>query len=322
MKISKRALILGVSGQDGSLLAHFLLDKGYEVYGTSRDVYTANFQNLEVLGVRQKIKLVSVTLSDFRSILQCVLNVEPDEIYNLASQSSVGRSFEEPVETFESISLGTLNLLEVLRMSNHQIKFYNACSSECFGNTNGRVATEDTPFSPRSPYAVAKASAFWQVANYREAYNLFACSGILFNHESPFRHKRFVTKKIIEAVCRIAQGSSERLSLGNIEVQRDWGWAQEFIEAMWLMLQQEFPEDYVIGTGVTTPLRCFVETAFSILGLDWNDHVDLKSDLLRPTDILISASNPSKAKEKLGWSAKVQMYDVARLMIESELEIH
>ena len=245
---------------------------------------------------------------------------EPNEIYNLTGQTSVGLSFEQPVETFESISVGNLNLLEVLRFSFSTTKLYNACSSECFGNTNGQIANEITPFHPRSPYAVAKSAAFWEIANYREAYGLFACSGILFNHESPFRHRRFVTQKIVSTACRIANGSQERLSLGNIDVQRDWGWAPEYVEAMWLMLQQDEPDDYVIGTGETNSLKDFVKTVFSILGLNWEDHVDLNPELLRPTDIMVSKANPAKAIEKLGWKAKHKMADVARMMVEAELK--
>ncbi len=315
-----KALILGVCGQDGSYLASFLLNKGYEVYGTSRDVQTASFSNLRKIGIQDHVHFTSLSINDFRSVFQAVNKIRPDEIYNLTGQTSVGRSFEEPAETFESISIGNLNLLEVLRISYDGIKLYNACSSECFGNTDGKIADESTPFNPRSPYAVAKSAAFWQLSNYREAYGLFACSGILFNHESPFRHKRFVTQKIVSTACRIANGSGERLALGNIDVQRDWGWAPEYVEAMWLMLQQSKPDDYVVGTGETNSLKKFVKTVFSILGLNWNDHVDLNPEFLRPTDIMISRANPAKAKEKLGWEAQYKMKDVANMMIEATLK--
>jgi GDPmannose 4,6-dehydratase len=237
----KTALICGISGQDGAYLAQLLLSKGYNVCGTSRDAQVSSFSNLVKLGIRDRVKLESVALNDFRSVLQVLTKIQPDEVYNLAGQTSVSLSFEQPVETLESIATGTLNLLESMRFFNKPIKFYNAGSSECFGDTNGEAATESTPFRPRSPYAVAKAAAFWEVANYREAYNLFACSGILFNHESPLRPERFVTQKIVSTACRIAAGSSEKLLLGNIEIERDWGWAPEYVEAMYLMLQQDEP---------------------------------------------------------------------------------
>ncbi len=222
----KRALISGISGQDGAYLAKLLCDKGYEVHGSARDAQMATFYNLQQVGVKEKITFHSMALNDFRSVLQVLTKVRPDEIYNLAGQSSVGLSFDQPVETLESISVGTLNLLEAIRFTGRSIKLYSAGSSECFGNTGGHPADEETPFRPRSPYAVAKATAFWEVANYREAYNLFACTGILFNHESPLRPERFVTKKIVKAACRIAAGSGEKLHLGNISIARDWGSAE------------------------------------------------------------------------------------------------
>ena len=219
----KKALICGISGQDGAYLSQFLLNKKYEVCGASRDAQISAFGNLKYLGIDKQISFYSMALNDFRSVLQVLTKVHPDEIYNLAGQSSVGLSFELPVETLESISVGTLNLLEAIRFLNMPIKLYNAGSSEIFGNTNGLQADETTPFRPRSPYAVAKAAAFWEVANYREAYNLFTCTGILFNHESPLRPERFVTQTIVKAACRIASGIEEKLQLGNISVARDWG---------------------------------------------------------------------------------------------------
>jgi GDPmannose 4,6-dehydratase len=313
-----KALICGVSGQDGAYLAASLLGKGYDVYGTSRDAQLATFHNLKLLGIHQRVKTESVALNDFRSVLQALLKVEPDEIYNLAGQSSVGLSFQQPVETLESISVGTLNLLEAIRFTDRPIKLYNASSSECFGDTRGMAADEATPFTPRSPYAVAKAAAFWEVANYREAYGLFACSGILFNHESPLRPERFVTKKIVATVCRIAAGSDEKLSLGNISIRRDWGWAPEYVEAMWLMLQQEKADDYVIATGQSHSLEEFVATAFARVGLDWRDHLVLDPGLHRPTDIASGRGNPVKALERLGWRARYGMQDVVAMMIDAE----
>lgn len=318
MNNCKRALICGISGQDGAYLSQLLLGKGYEVYGTSRDAQMSTFNNLRQLGVIEQIKLMSMALNDFRSVFQTISKIQPDEIYNLAGQSSVGLSFEQPVETLESISVGTLNLLEAIRFMGRPIKLYNAGSSECFGEVGNIAADEATPFRPRSPYGVAKAAAFWEVANYREAYGLFACSGILFNHESPLRPERFVTKKIISSVCRIAEGSREELNLGNISIQRDWGWAPEYVEAMWLMLQQEEPEDFVIATGETHSLEEFLSEAFDCVGLNWQDHVIIDDTLMRPSEIAIGKGNPAKASEFLGWRARNKMKDVVRMMVNHE----
>jgi GDPmannose 4,6-dehydratase len=314
----KRTLICGISGQDGAYLSQFLLGKGYDVHGTSRDAQMSSFGNLHLLGISERITLHSMALNDFRSVLQILTKVKPDEIYNLAGQSSVGLSFEQPVETLESISVGALNLLEAIRFIGQPIKLYNAGSSECFGTTGGVQADELTPFRPRSPYAVAKATAFWEVANYREAYNLFACTGILFNHESPLRPERFVTRKIVKAACRIAAGSDEMLHLGNTSIARDWGWAPEYVEAMWLMLQQPTPDDYVVATGETNTLQDFVSAVFRCLGLDWRDHVMSDQALLRPLEIMVSHANTQKARMMLGWQAKYKMQDVARMMVDAD----
>ncbi len=316
--MGKTALIFGISGQDGSYLSKLLLTKDYRVVGSSRDAQMSRFSNLIRLKIRDQVEVESASLNDFRSVLQVLKKVRPDEVYNLAGQSSVGLSFDQPVESFESISIGTLNLLEAIRFLEAPIKIYNAGSSECFGNTDGHPADELTPFRPRSPYAVAKAAAFWQMVNYREAYGLFACSGLLFNHESPLRPQRFVTKKIVNAACRIAAGMNEKLELGNISVERDWGWAPEYVEAMWLMLQQDNPDDYVIATGETNRLEDFVEGVFTSLGLNWREHVRTNQDLFRPTDILTVRANPGKAAQKLGWQARYKMRDVARMMVEEE----
>jgi len=315
----KKALICGISGQDGAYLTQLLLNKGYIVCGTSRDAQISSFRNLINLGIKDQVKLESMALNDFRSVLQVLTKIQPDEIYNLAGQSSVGLSFEQPVETLESIATGTLNLLEAIRFLGVPIKLYNAGSSECFGDTGKTAADETTPFRPRSPYAVAKATAFWEVANYREAYSLFACSGILFNHESPLRPERFVTQKIVAGACRIAQGSNEKLYLGNIQIQRDWGWAPEYVEAMYLMLQQEQPDDYVIATGESSLLEDFVSAAFASVDLDWPDHVVIDNSLLRPTDLAVGRGNPAKAKDKLGWQAKFKMQDVVQMMVKARL---
>lgn len=315
----KKALICGISGQDGAYLSELLIAKGYQVYGTSRDARMSTFGNLERLGIRKKIQVESVSLNDFRSVLQALNKVEPDEVYNLAGQSSVGLSFEQPVETLESITLGTLNLLEAIRFTRRSIRLYNAGSGECYGDTGEVAATEQTPFRPRSPYAVAKSAAFWEVDNYREAYGLHACSGILFNHESPMRPDRFVTQKIVRTACRIAGGTTEKLRLGNLSVHRDWGWAPEYVEVMWLMLQQPTPEDYVIATGETNSLEDFVIAVFDTLQLKWTDHVEYDLALLRPTDIRVGRADPSKAARQLGWRPKYRMREVARMMVESHL---
>jgi len=307
-----------VSGQDGAYLARLLLSRGYAVHGASRDAQTSAFSTLKRLGILEAVSLESTTITDFRSVLQTLKRVRPDEIYNLAGQSSVGLSFEQPVETLESITIGTLNLLEAIRFTDRPIRFYNAGSGECYGDTS-EPADETTAFRPRSPYAVAKAAAHWEVANYCEAYNLFACTGILFNHESPLRPNRFVTRKIVSAACRISRGTGERLRLGDISIQRDWGWAPEYVEAMWMMLQRDTPDSFVIATGKSWTLEQFVARAFSEVGLDWREHVDIDRALFRPADITFSAANPGGAAVKLGWKASHAMPDVVRMMVEAEL---
>ena len=318
--MKRKALICGISGQDGAYLARLLLDKGYAVAGTSRDAGASGFANLERLGVRERVALHSTDVEDFRSVLQTLERAEPDEVYNLAGQSSVGLSFEQPVEAFESIAVGTLNLLESIRFLKKPIRLYNACSSECFGDTGERPANEDTPFQPRSPYATAKATAFWSVANYREAYDLWACSGILFNHESPLRPERFVTRKIVAAAQRIAAGGNERLRLGNLAVVRDWGWAPEYVEAMWRMLQPPAPRDYVVATGVSVSLENFLHEVFSSLGLDWRRHVDVDPTLERPLDPGVSRADPGRAERELGWHAQCRMPELARRLVQGEQE--
>ena len=313
-----KALICGISGQDGAYLARLLVDKGYDVAGASRDAEVTSFANLEKLGIRDKIEVTSMALTDFRSVIQVLKNSNPDEIYNLSGQSSVGLSFNQPVETLESIVTGTLNLLEGIRFLERPIKFYNAGSSECFGDIGDKSATETTLFQPRSPYAVAKSAAFWEVANYREAYDLFACTGILFNHESPLRPERYVTRKIISAAVRIAAGKQKRLQLGNINITRDWGWAPEYVEAMWKIMQHDEPDDFVIATGESNSLKDFVEHTFTLLGLNWQDHVETNPRLFRPTDLTISKANPLKANTVLGWKAQNKMPDIVEMMIEAE----
>lgn len=315
----KTALICGISGQDGAWLSRLLLGKGYSVYGTSRDAQMSGFANLKRLGIYESVKLESMALTDFRSVLQVLMKVKPDEVYNLAGQSSVGLSFQQPVETLESISTGTLNLLEAIRFSKLPIRFYNAGSSECFGDTGRDSADENTPFRPKSPYAVAKAAAFWEVANYRDAYGLFACSGILFNHESSLRPARFVTRKIVSTAVRIVRGENIRLELGNLDIWRDWGYAPEYVEAMWLMLQQEHPDDYLVATGESYSLREFIQRVFKQLSLDWQEHTDINDSLFRPSDLKYSKANPEKAEKMMGWSAGTRFDDLVGILVKEEL---
>jgi len=316
---TKRALILGVSGQDGALLARFLLRKGYEVHGSSRDHEVQSFTNLERLGIKEAIRLHSISPSDFRSVMTGLQKVNPHEVYSLGGQTSVGLSFTYPVETFESITVGTLNILECLRVLNRPVKFYHASSSECFGNTP-IPATEATPFHPRSPYATAKAAAHHAVANYRDAYGLFACCGILFNHESPLRPTRFATQKIVASALRIAQGSKEKLILGDLGIQRDWGWAPEYVVAMWKMLQGEKPEDFVICTGRSHSLEEFTARVFRELGLNWKNHVRHDSQLLRPSDLEVSRGHPKQAEKKLGWKSKTSFPLLIKKLVQQDLD--
>jgi GDPmannose 4,6-dehydratase len=317
----KRALICGVTGQDGAYLAALLLSKDYEVWGTSRDAQTTTAAGLRSLGIAANVNLISMAANDFRSVLNAVEASEPDEIYYLTGQTSVGLSFEQPAETLESTVMGVLNVLEVIRMRRRPVAFYNAGSSECFGDTGGKAANELTPFRPRSPYAVAKASAHWLVSNYREAYGLRACTGILFNHESPLRSNRFVTQKIIQCASRIAAGSGERLVLGRLDIQRDWGWAPEYVQAMWLMLQRDIPIDLVIATGQVHRLEDFVDMAFAVHDLAWKEHVDISKGLYRPADIEFSLGDPSLAASEINWAAQTKFPDIIRKMTSAAADM-
>ena len=317
--MSKTALIAGVTGQDGAYLAHHLLALGYRVVGTSRDAQMCDTSRLQRLGVADDIEIMSLAPNDFRSVLKVVSGTEPDEIYNLAGQTSVGLSFEQPVECMESISVATLNLLEVIRYLGEGIRFFSAGSSECFGDSGEKPATEDTPLHPRSPYAVAKAASFWQVSTYREAYGMFACTGILANHESPLRPKRFVTQKVIEGVKSIKAGLLEKLRLGNLEVWRDWGWAPDYVKAMHLMLQAEKPRDYLIASGATTSLRDFVQSAFDVAGLEIDNYLESDDFFKRPADLSYSAVDPSSIKRDLGWSSSRSTKEIVVKMYRGEL---
>lgn len=303
----RTALIAGVTGQDGAYLARHLLELGYRVVGTSRDWQACNAERLERLGVAAEVELCSLAPNDFRSVLKVVSSVQPDEIYNLSGQTSVGLSFDQPVECMESISGAALNFLEVLRYLAVPTRFFSAGSSECFGDTTSGPADEQAPFQPRSPYAVAKSTAFWQVANYREAYNVQGCTGILANHESPLRPHRFVTQKIIQAVRRICRGEQQQLKLGNLDVSRDWGWAPEYVQAMHSMLQVDQPRDYLIASGRSSSLRRFVDLAFEMAGLRANDHLIIDPSLFRPSDLSDSALNPARIERELGWKASTDL---------------
>ena len=314
----KRALILGVSGQDGAYLSQLLLEKGYEVHGASRDAELQQFLRLQRLGLRDRVKTHSTSLRDFREVLQLLTNVQPDEIYNLAGQTSVALSFSQPLEAMESIAQAILILLEVVRYLKLPVRIYNASSSESFGETPpGAACNEETPFRPRSPYATAKATAHWTTANYRDSYGIFACSGILFNHESPLRSDRFVTKKIVKAAIEIAAGRQSRLTLGDLSVSRDWGYAPEYVEAMWRMLQQDRAADYVIATGESHSVQEFVAAVFAEAGLNWQEHVDIDHALFRPNDIRHSSGNAAKAKRELGWEARTKFAELVRILIAS-----
>lgn len=317
--MTKRALICGISGQDGAYLARLLVDKGYQVFGTSRNIASADLSRLAAVGLGEQVTLCSATLSDFRSILTTLAEVRPSEVYNLSGQSSVGLSFDQPVETIESITVSTINLIEAIRFLDPTIRFYNAGSSECFGDTVRTSANEDTPFQPRSPYGVAKSAAHWIVRNYREAYGVFGCTGILFNHESPLRPRQFVTRKIVDGACAIKQGKLDRLTLGNLDITRDWGWAPEYVVAMWSMLQAETPDDYVVATGKACSLAEFVARAFAALDLDWRDHVDIDKATFRPLDISYNCGDATKASERLGWRAETIMPDVVDRMVAESL---
>jgi GDPmannose 4,6-dehydratase len=312
--MTRTALITGIGGQDGAYLARLLVSKGYQVFGTSRDAGVSRFDSLAQLGVLGQVKLLSMAPNDFKSTLTAISKARPDEIYHLAGQTSVGLSFDQPSETIESITIGTLNILEALRFLALPARFYHASSSECFGDTAGLAADEHTPFNPVSPYAVAKCAAHWLVRNYREAHKMYAANGILFNHESELRPARFVTQKVVQAAYRISRGSTEKLVLGDLGMSRDWGWAPEYVEAMWQILQAEQADDFVVATGEANSLQDFVAEAFTCFGLDWTEHVQHSDQFTRPNEIPWSQGNPEKAHKMLGWRASKRMRDVVRIL--------
>ncbi|MCC7357357.1 GDP-mannose 4,6-dehydratase [Candidatus Uhrbacteria bacterium] len=317
----KRALITGITGQDGAYLAKFLIEKGYKVTGTYRRSSTRNFWRLHYLDVKKDISLLPVDLLDQTSIMHALREVEPDEVYNLAAQSFVGDSFAEPQATAEITGIGSLRVLDSIRFLNPNIRFYQASTSEMYGNANQTGQSENTPFHPASPYANAKLFAHWNVVNYRKAYNLFATTGILFNHESPIRGIDFVTKKITDGVARIKLGMSEKLLLGNLEAKRDWGFAGDYVKAMWMMMQQSVADDYVIATGETHSVREFCEAAFSRVGLDYTKYVEVDKKFLRPHDVVFLKGDPSKAKRILGWDpSETSFISLVNMMVDADME--
>lgn len=318
--MTRTALIFGVCGQDGSYLARFLLERGYAVHGTTRDLAGASYSTLDALGIRERVTIHAVAPQDAAAVERVIGTVSPREIYHLAAQSSVGLSFAQPAAAFGSILTSTLNILEAIRRQAPSARLFHASSSEMFGDTSAIPATEDAPLRPSSPYAVAKAAAHGLIATYRQAYGLHAGSGILYSHESPLRPERFVTRKIIRGAVAVARGEAERLELGNLSVARDWGWAPEYVDAMWRMLQQDAADDYILATGVTTTLEEFVRLAFAHFDLDWRDHVVQTEAHCRPTDVACSRGNPAKARERLGWSTRIAMPELVTRLIQVELE--
>lgn len=324
--MSKKALITGITGQDGSYLAELLLSKGYEVHGIVRRASTFNRGRLDAIYADPKLHekrlfLHYADLGELGSLSRLLSRAQPDEVYNLAAQSHVRVSFDIPEYTLDVTATGTLRLLEAIRGSGLKPKFYQASSSEMFGKAQQVPQTEKTPFYPRSPYGVAKVCAYWATVNYRESYALHASNGILFNHESPRRGEAFVTRKITLAVAHILAGLQDKVSLGNLDAKRDWGYAKEYVEAMWLMLQQEKPDDYVIATGETHSVREFLEEAFGLAGLDWRKHVVYEPRYLRPAEVDMLVGDSSKAERQLGWKPKTTFKELAKLMVEADIEL-
>jgi len=314
----KRALITGVTGQDGSYLAELLLEKGYDVYGLRRRTSTPNYENVE--HIKNKIKWISGDLNDLASLIEAVRQSDPDEVYNLAAQSFVAASWPQPIATAQMTALSVTNMLEAVRIMKPSARFYQASSSEMFGKVVETPQKETTPFYPRSPYGVAKVYGHWITTNYRESYNMFACSGILFNHESPRRGLEFVTRKVTDAAARIKLGLQTELRMGNLDALRDWGFAGDYVKAMWLMLQQDEPDDYVISTGEMHTVTELLEVAFGHVGLDYRDYVVIDPEFVRPAEVDLLLGDCSKAKEKLGWELEVSFKQLIEMMVDSDLE--
>jgi len=316
--VKKRALITGVTGQDGSYLAEVLLEKGYTVFGILRRSSSPNYERIE--HIRDKLELIQGDLLDQNSLIEAVQYAKPDEVYNLAAQSFVPTSWNQPVLTGEFTALGATRMLEAIRVVNSKIKFYQASSSEMFGAVQEVPQNEKTPFYPKSPYGVAKVYGHYITVNYRESYGIFACSGILFNHESPRRGLEFVTRKVSHGVAKIKLGLQKELKMGTLDSQRDWGYAKEYVEAMWLMLQQDEPGDYVIATGKAHTVRKLLQIAFSHVGLNWEDHVVIDEDLIRPAEVNRLLGDASKAREKLLWRPQVSFEELITMMVESDVK--
>jgi GDPmannose 4,6-dehydratase len=319
MSNQKRALVTGISGQDGSYLAELLLDKGYEVHGMIRRTSTPNLGRIDA--IKDLVTIHQSDLTDQGSIHRLIDQVRPHEVYNLAAQSFVHASFEQPIATADMTGLGPTRMLESIRTIDKSIKYYQASSSEMFGKVQETPQTERTPFYPRSPYGVAKLYGHWITVNYRESYDMFAVSGILFNHESPRRGMEFVTRKITHAVARIKLGKQQTLQLGNLDARRDWGFAGDYVRAMWLMLQQEKPQDYVIATGVTASVREFLELAFSHAKLDYKNHVLVDKNLFRPAEVNLLCGDPARAKSELGWGPQVDLAGLVGMMVNADMEL-
>ncbi len=317
--MGKSALITGITGQDGAYLAKFLLEKDYQVYGTFRRLSTPNFWRLQYLDIFDRINLIPADLLDASSIISALKISQPDEVYHLAAQSFVGTSFEQPVGAGEITGLGVTRVMEAIREINPGIKFYQASTSELYGQGNTESLSEQTPFRPSSPYASAKLYGYWITRIYREGYGIFACNGILFNHESPLRGMEFVTRKISNAAAKIALGLEKKLALGNIESKRDWGYAPEYVESMWLILQQEKPDDYVIATNESHTVKELVEKAFAVAGLDWEKYVTVEERFLRPLDVNFLQGDYAKAKRELGWEPKVKFNELVEIMVKEDL---
>ncbi|MEK7513804.1 MAG: GDP-mannose 4,6-dehydratase [Patescibacteria group bacterium] len=315
----KKAFITGITGQDGSYLAEFLLKKGYQVYGLTRRTSTSNYGRIK--DIVDKITLISGDLLDQHSMSHAIMEIQPDEVYNLGAQSFVPASWDQPVLTGEFTALGVTRILEALRISKSKAKFYQASSSEMFGKVQETPQTETTPFYPRSPYGVAKVYGHWITVNYRESYDMFAVSGILFNHESERRGLEFVTRKIANGVARIKLGKQPKLKLGNLDSKRDWGYAPDYVQAMWLMLQQDKPEDFVIGTGQTRTVKECAQVAFGVAGLNWEDYIELDNSLLRPAEVDQLCADSGKAKKILGWQPTTSFESMMKIMVEAELEL-
>ncbi len=318
--MAKTALITGVTGQDGAYLARLLLEKGYDVHGFLARRASDTLWRLRYLNISNDIKIIGGDLLDPSSMIRALESSKPDEVYNLAAQSFVGTSWQQPILTTQVTGFSVVNILEAVRLVNDKIRFYQASTSEMFGKTAETIQSEDTVFHPRSPYGVAKLFGHYITINYRESFNIFASAGILFNHESPIRGIEFVTRKVTDAVARIKYGKQSKLYLGNIDAQRDWGYAADYVEAMWLMLQQDMPDDYVIATGRTSSVREMCEIAFSYAGLNYLDYVEIDPKLYRPAEVERLLGNPHKAKEKLGWEAKTQIKELIELMVEADME--